>query len=317
MYVSDRIVFVELQKTGCTHIRNLLKELLGGRFVERHIQADPRLFVEGRSFFGSVRDPWPWYMSLWAYGCDGKGDIYDNVTTPGIRLRQRGWRLHPFSLLGEVLQSRFNRHAQEWRRTMHDVNDAGAFRQWLYMLHDETYWGDVHEGYWRFPMNRFAGLMTYRYLKLFACKKGENDLMRPITTPEQLAAFERDHCFIDHFIRNERLESDLLAALQQVGIVVPPETAAAWQARPRTNTSSKKHGVGYYYDADTEKLVGARERLIIEKFGYRAPSEREALLKTPTPAGGETDRTRATTPSRAPATTDAWPDDPDLSGALR
>jgi hypothetical protein len=317
MYVSDRIVFVELQKTGCTHIRNLLKELLGGRFVERHIQADPSLFVEGRSFFGSVRDPWPWYMSLWAYGCDGKGDIYDNVTTPGIRLRKRGWRLHPIELLGEVMQSRLNRHAREWRRTMLDVNDAGAFRQWLYMLNDEAYWGDVGEGYWRFPLTRFAGLMTYRYMKLFACKKGENDRMQAITTPEQLVAFERAHCFIDHVIRNERLEADLLAALQDVGIAVPPETIAAWRNRPRTNTSSKKHGPGYYYDADTEKLVGEREKLIIEKFGYRAPSEREALAQLPAAAVAAIDEGRRAAPAREPAPVDAWHDDPDVSGALQ
>lgn len=314
MYVSDRIVFVELQKTGCTHIRNLLKELLGGRFIERHIQPDASLFVPGRSFFGSVRDPWPWYMSLWAYGCDGKGDIYDNVTTPGIRLRKRGWRLHPVSLLGEVLQSRLNRHAQEWRRTMRDVNDAGAFRQWLHMVHDEKYWGDVGEGYWRFPMNRFAGLMTYRYLKLFACRKGETDTMQVITTPDQLAAFERDHCFIDHVIRNEHLESDLLAALEDVGIAVPPETAAAWRNRPRTNTSSKKHGPSYYYDADTEKLVGDREKLIIQKFGYRAPSEREALRATAAAADAEAIRRPAPVRETAPA--DAW-HDPDVSGALQ
>lgn len=313
MYVSDRIVFVELQKTGCTHIRNLLKELLGGRFIERHIQADPALFTEGRSFFGSVRDPWPWYMSLWAYGCDGKGDIYDNVTTPGIRLRKRGWRMHPFSLMVDVMQSRINRHAKEWRRTMHDVNDAGAFRAWLHMVHDETYWGDVGEGYWRFPMNRFAGLMTYRYLKLFACRKGETDKMQAITTPEQLAAFEREHCFIDHVIRNERLEADLLAALEDVGIAVPPATAAAWQNRPRTNTSSKKHGPGYYYDAASEKLVGDREKMIIEKFGYRAPSEREALRATAAIAGAA----RPAAPVRTPAPADAWHDDPDVSGALQ
>src|SRR5688500_14845666 len=89
MFVSDKIVFMELQKTGCTHIRNLLKEIVGGRFVERHIQADPQLFTNGRYFLGSVRDPWDWHISLWAYGCDNKGDFHSNVTTQGIRLRNR------------------------------------------------------------------------------------------------------------------------------------------------------------------------------------------------------------------------------------
>jgi hypothetical protein len=274
MFVSDHIVFVELQKTGCTHIRNLLKELLGGTFVERHIQADPSLFVPGRSFLGSVRDPWPWYVSLWAYGCDNQGDFFSNVTTHGIRLRKRGWRLHPFSLLVEVMKSRPNWHAREWRRTFHDVNDAGAFRDWLRMVHDPGYFADVGEGYWRYPLNRFAGLMTYRYLKLFTCKVGELDRLGTITTPAALARHEADHNFIDLFIRNERLETDLLDALRQLNVNVPAHTVEEWRARPRTNTSSKKHGPSYYYDADSEALVAHRERLIIEKFGYVAPSAR-------------------------------------------
>jgi len=275
MFVSDKVVFMELQKTGCTHIRNLLKEIVGGQFVERHIQADPGLFTDGRYFLGSVRDPWDWHVSLWAYGCDNKGDFHSNVTTTGIRLRKRGWKLHPLSTFLDVLESRPNWHAQQWRRTCRDVNDPGAFRDWLHMLHDETYWRDVGEGYWRCGLNRFAGLLTYRYMKIFTCKKGELGALRAVSTPEQLAEHERKNGFIDYFIRNERLESDLLDALKFTKTEVPEETAARMMSRPRTNTSSKKHGPRYYYDAETEKLVGDRDRFIIDKFGYVAPSLRQ------------------------------------------
>jgi hypothetical protein len=124
-------------------------------------------------------------------------------------------------------------------------------------------------------LNRFAGLLTYRYMKIFACKKGELDGLGTNSTPEQLAAHERKNCFIDYFIRNERLESDLLDALQSMKLQIPGELAAGMMSRPRTNASSKKHGPGYYYDAETEKLVGDRDRLIIDKFGYLAPSARD------------------------------------------
>ena len=274
MFVSDKIVFMELQKTGCTHIRNLLKEIVGGKFVERHIQADPRLFTDGRFFLGSIRDPWDWHVSVWAYCCDGKGDFFSNVATRGIRLRDRGWRMHPYSLFLELLQSRPNWHPEQWKRTFRDVNDAGAFRQWLYMLHDETYWPDVGEGYWRCALNRFAGLLTYRYMKIFTCKKGELGSLRAVSTPEQLAEHERKHCFVDYFIRNETLEADLLAALKSAKLEIPHTAEAGMMSRPRTNTSSKKHGSRYYYDEETEKLVGDRNRFIVDKFGYPAPSSR-------------------------------------------
>jgi hypothetical protein len=275
MFVSDKIVFLELQKTGCTHIRNLLMEIVGGKFVERHIQAHPSLFTDGRFFLGSVRDPWEWHVSLWAYCCDGRGDLFGNVTTSGVRLRDRGWRRHPFSIFIDVLNSRPNRHAEEWKRTLHDVNDPGAFRQWLYLLHDEEYSPDVGDRYWQFPLKRFAGLLTYRYLRVFTCRKGELGSLQAISTSDQLKEHDSRNGFIDYFIRNERLEADLLDALRLANIEVPQQRAADMASRPRTNASSRKKGSRFYYDAATEKLVGERDRFIIEKFGYSAPSSTE------------------------------------------
>jgi len=43
----------------------------------------------------------------------------------------------------------------------------------------------------------------------------------------------------------------------------------------KTNTSSRKHGPEYYYDRKSEDLIAEREKLIIEKFGYVAPSLRK------------------------------------------
>jgi hypothetical protein len=56
---------------------------------------------------------------------------------------------------------------------------------------------------------------------------------------------------------------------------VPQRFVTELTARPKTNTSSKKRGARYYYDDETEKLVGDRDRFIVEKFGYLAPSARE------------------------------------------
>ena len=134
------------------------------------------------------------------------------MTTQGIRLRNRGWKLHPVSTLLEVLESRPNWHSKQWQRTFRDVNDPGAFREWLHMLHDKTYWSDVGEGYWRCGLNRFAGLLTYRYMKIFTCKKGEIDALRAVSTPEQLIEHEKE-LLPRLLIRNE-MESELLDALK-------------------------------------------------------------------------------------------------------
>lgn len=277
MFVSDKLVFMELHKTGCTHIRGLLRELVGGEFVGKHNQADPGLFTGQRVFLGSVRDPWDWYVSLWAYGCDRKGLVFGNVTRGGLKIRGHGWRSDPLQAVRELARSRRNNNAEQWKRAYRDVNDAGAFRQWLRMMHDERYWSDFGEGYGKTPLSRVAGLFTYRYMKLFACRNGEVHGLDGLSTFEQLAEHEREHCFIDHFIRNENLESDLFVALERSGFEIEAGVKSQILARARTNTSSRKREPGYYYDAETERLVAERDRLLVEKFGYLAPGSRYGL----------------------------------------
>jgi hypothetical protein len=272
MFVSDRLAFIELHKTGCTHIRGLLKELVGGELAGKHNQADAELFDGRRVFLGSVRDPWDWYVSLWAYGCDRKGIVYGNVTRGGLKLRGHGWRDDPWLAVRELLAARPNAHAAEWQRTYRDASDAGAFRQWLRMMHDERYWSDFGQGYGRSRLSRLAGLFTWRYMKLFACRDGESHSLDRISSFEQLVEHDREHGFIDHFIRNEHLEADLFLALERSGFEVDADTKAEILARARTNTSSRRQGRGYYYDDATARLVGERDRLLVEKFGYAAPA---------------------------------------------
>ena len=52
------------------------------------------------------------------------------------------------------------------------MNDAGAFREWLFMLHDEEYKFDLCEGYGCSTISKYAGVLTYRYIKLFCDSAG-------------------------------------------------------------------------------------------------------------------------------------------------
>jgi hypothetical protein len=273
MFISDRIVFLELQKTGCTHIRDLLRELVGGQLVGKHNQASRRLFTEGKSFLGSIRDPWDWHVSLWAFGCHGQGSVYLSVTVDGLRIRGRGWTRNPFSAAYELLHSQPNSNVPKWKRVYQDARDPGAFREWLYMMYDAEARPDA-EGYAHCSMSRVAGFLTYSYLKTFACKGGGHAGLNTINSVAELSEYEKQHCFIDHFIRNENLESDLIRALKLTGHEISAGTEQKVLSRPRTNATSRKRTLGYYYDEETEKLVSSWDKLIVDKFGYVAPSSR-------------------------------------------
>lgn len=101
MFVSERFVYLELHKTGCTHIRDILNELLDGGLIGKHNQATPELFRQRKIFFGSVRNPWEWYTSLWAYGCDNRGALFNNVTRASRSIRELGWQSNPYAAVLE------------------------------------------------------------------------------------------------------------------------------------------------------------------------------------------------------------------------
>ncbi len=273
MFISKNLVYLELHKTGSTHICNILKDILDGEQVGKHNQASSDLISEGRNILGSIRDPWEWYTSLWAYGCDNKGAVFWQVTNKGIKFRGLYWKSRPYAALLTLLASLTIDH-RRWKDTYKDVNDAEAFRTWLHMIHDKKYMYDIGEGYGPCSLSRIAGLLTYRYVKLFCTQDDELTNLNDLSTFDQLADYETKYCFIDRFVRNESLESDLFHALDDFGFKISNHIKSEIVSRQKTNISSRKYGPKYYYDSESENLIAEREKLIIQKFGYVAPSLR-------------------------------------------
>ncbi|MEM9421853.1 MAG: hypothetical protein AAF986_05000 [Pseudomonadota bacterium] len=268
MFISDHLVYLELHKTGCSHIRRIFNDALEGEIVSKHNQATDDLFTEGRVFVGSIRNPWSWYVSLWGYGCDGKGNLRDRLTRSG--LRRLGWRSAPSSALAKLLK-RHPDNSQAWLATYRDANDPAAFRDWLHMLHDDAYMPDIGEGYSDSALRRVAGLMTYRYLKFFSIKAGEEGRLNGLSTQSQIRAWDAEQTFVDAFIRNESLEADIFRVLEQHDMALTEQARANILALPKTNVSSRKRASVNYYDPGTVALVAQREQLIVDKFAYMAP----------------------------------------------
>ncbi len=269
MFISKELVFIELPKTGTQHIVGLLSKLLDGERVARHQAAKPELFTPGRSFLGSIRDPWEWYVSLWAFGCDRQGAVYTGVTRPRGVLKWTRWRHAPLRSARRVLGD-ISRNPHEWRRCYSDVHDAGRFRAWLHMMHDERCWNDIPGKYGESSVSKLGGFLTYTYVTLF-CKNIDSTAFESTTSLDALREFERRNCYMDRLIRNERLEEDLIAALELSGRKLSEAERSAIRSSGRTNRSSRREGAAYYYDQETVDLVHERDRLIVEKFGYAPP----------------------------------------------
>jgi hypothetical protein len=268
MFVSDRFVYLELQKTGTTHIRRLLRENLGGRTVGKHNQITPDLLDGSRVILGSIRDPWEWYVSLWAFGCDHRGDLY-RTATQGRRFRGHGWRAHPgraaASLVAEV-----RRQPGHWRATYTHPDDADAFRRWLVLVLGERLPYQMYE-YGAASLGKLVGFMSYRYLNVYCGRAGDNRALARLDSFEAVRAFERERNVVDLFIRNEALEETFIDALRRSGRELTESQLAAIREHRHLNTSPHRRETGYFYDAGSAALVGEADRIIVDRFGYRSP----------------------------------------------
>ncbi|HEX6293464.1 MAG TPA: hypothetical protein VFZ66_30060 [Herpetosiphonaceae bacterium] len=270
MFVSDPLVFLELQKTGCTHIAKQLARVLPGKQVGKHNRLPPHLADGKRQIVGSIRNPWDWYISLWAYGCDRRGALYHRLTS------RKQWLFtlltNPALAIRRLPQER-QKPQRAWRNAYTSVDDPQVFREWLYLMFDADRKHDIGEGYGRTAISSFAGLLTFRYIYLYSRDIRElaqqPDLIRNL---DDLRAFDRQNNVLDAIIRNEQLEDDLIDVLRQCGVNLTEAQIHAIRSAKKTNTSSRKRGVEYYYDRETLELVRSKDQFIIDKHGYAMPS---------------------------------------------
>jgi hypothetical protein len=84
MYESKSFAYLDLQKTGTNFIVDFLDRFNGESGAERR-KHKPLLGGPPRDllYFISVRDPLDQYISLFSFGCDGKGALFRKLTARG------------------------------------------------------------------------------------------------------------------------------------------------------------------------------------------------------------------------------------------
>lgn len=269
MFITDKLVYIQLQKTGCTHIAKLLDQTVGGELKLKHSPATPELMDSSRTFISSIRDPWEWYVSLWSYGCDENGGFRKRVT----RLNRpcKDLAKNPFKL-AIWIYNELTKKRKLWQACYADSSDPELFRQWIKMIYNPEFRFDIGEGYGESAISKFVGIYTYRYLKL-CCKNIEIQDYNAFNSFEDILIFEKKNCYISKWIRNKSLEHDLINILVSSGEKISEEDKKRILSSKKTNTSSRSQPTSFYYDRDTAELVRKKEALIVKKFDYCFPED--------------------------------------------
>ena len=110
MIIGDDYQFIHLHKCGGSTVAFLLMNYFNGqRYGGIHNTGN----INQQAIIGCIRHPLSWYVSLWAYGVEGKGQIYEEIS-----------KNNP-----EKLQQFYT-----------SLDDYVAFQKWLeFLLEDKPY----------------------------------------------------------------------------------------------------------------------------------------------------------------------------------
>ena len=277
VFVSDKVVFLELHKTGGTHIGTWLDKLVGGEQVGKHNRLPSAL--RDRFILGSIRNPWDWYVSLWSYGCKGEGSVHLQSVRPfnlyycWSQLGAEMGKQRP--ALTDIYQQycgERDKPVEQWQSLYADVNNADNFRAWLKLLLGGERVFDIGEGYGFSPISKTFGLMTYRYVKLFT--DANTDLYKDpsLASLAGVSEFIRKRGVVDYVIRNDNLEQDLLQGLAMAGLsITGAQKADLLKASDKKINASSHRDTAYYYDQQASDLVARAEGYIVNNYHYTSP----------------------------------------------
>lgn len=272
MFINDKLIYIQLQKTGGTHIAKLLSKIFDGEQVGSHNAASINQINSDKYFVSSIRNPWDWYLSLWTYGVQGKGGVMSRLTKKNRRIELMQKLESPMTKTENVQKKldKVTRNVKLWCHLYKDNSNAESFRKWLEFIHDPNNAELIGEGYGDSNIARQCGFMSYRYLKLCCTEFNSSNYSNPTSNHLDLVNFERKNCYIDFFIRQESLEEDLCKVIDKIKTITKREKDLIWNAK-KTNTSKRPYSLSYYYDKDSINLVYSRDKLLINKFGYEFP----------------------------------------------
>ena len=213
---------------------------------------------------------------MWAFRCNGKGGPFKRATSGKSlakvildrRIRRRAGNYQGIKTTFLAVLNEFNKPIDTWKRLHSDADDPKLFREWLKLTLDSRRKFDFYRDYGYSNVSSFSGLLTYLYLSLYCDDVSGLYQRGHLETLAALSSFDRIHNILDSTIRTENLAEDLISSLHCVNYELGPENLRFIRQAGRTNVSSRRRKLTFYYDDETTRLILEKEAFIIEKYAY-------------------------------------------------
>lgn len=275
MLTSDKLILVELHKSGSARLKKLLGELLGGETSGKNASYADELAGMGKPVVGYVCNPLSWYLSQWRLGCSGKGEVFKRLTDEGKWIQLSARRANRPVKEGNKPDGKPipEGWGAEHAKTFWYASDENpeAFREWLRaMLEVPGLRKLIDHSFGASPICRLAGLMTFQFMVMFV--RGAENLPKDVKDKEELETLFASQAITTHFIRAEAISADLLDVFEALGVPLNDEQRAAVDGlKERADTL----GIGKFYDQASLRLVAKREGLLNKLFEYSAPTSED------------------------------------------
>jgi hypothetical protein len=240
MHEFETFVYLDVQKTGSSFVASVLKKFSREKLVRKVLHTGIGGEYDATKFhFISVRDPYEQYLSLYSFGCQGKGKLVKRLTKRGLA------HLYDGTAAG----------FSAWLRFILDQNSAAYLPGY----------GDLKE------IPTIMGFQSYRVLQL-AMRSAQNALATCKNRNDVRAAFESNN-ISQYTVRTESLRADLLDLLgtRLARSMRHVEKAKCYVAAETARNQSRRVDETWQLGAsETElrALVSARDWPLREFYGY-------------------------------------------------
>ncbi len=258
MIEYEKFIYLDVYKTGSTHIASTLKKIVPEKPVKwiRHAPVTAGHPIRrkcGKLVFATVRNPWDWYVSMWAYGHTKENPLYRHI----------------LESLGP------ERHAE-----LYDTeNPKISFPLWLKSINDPDFLKSILGGHQlsNSGLANHIGFYTYRFLRVTTgyprlFLRGWN-----IGSVDDAIAHQRKWAMYDVLLRSENLDAEfgdfVSENIERCGFDPKAPRIIKRLAKKPKNTSTRIFSTYQeYYNDELAALVGKRDRLFVDLFDYKFDS---------------------------------------------